>query len=241
MGRRRARVPRPVRRDRGELAGARAPGARRRGHPAGQRARAHVQSLPARTRDCFGRTDIGAPWHRCGPRRRAGFFRQLRRGGQRGGDQAGPPVPGPAGPGPAASRHGGHRERVPRAHHGSARADRQGVHPRAVRPVRHRRAVRALRGRGRPARRGRPGLRGRVRRAVPGRSGCHPAAARLPPRGPGGVRRVRRAAGHRRDPERHRAHRALVRAPGRRRDPRRPDAGQGAGRGAADRGVRRIR
>ena len=49
LGHRRARVPRPVRRDRGERAGARAPGARRRGHPAGERDRAHVQPVPART------------------------------------------------------------------------------------------------------------------------------------------------------------------------------------------------
>ncbi len=76
---------------------------------------------------------------------------------------------------------------------------------------------------------------------------CQGEAGVIPPP-PGYLRAARdacdqawRGAGHRRDPERDRAHRALVRAPGRRRAPGPSDAGQGAGRGTADRGVHRIR
>ena len=73
-----------------------------------------------------------------------------------------------------------------------------------------------------------------------GRAWCRPRpgylrAARA------GLRRGRGAAGARRDPERHRAHRRLVRPPGRRDRPRRAHAGQGAGRRAADRRLHRAR
>ena len=56
-----------------------------------------------------------------------------------------------------------------------------------------------------------------------------------------GLRRGRGPARAGRDPERHRPDRSVVRAPGRRGAPGRADPGQGPGRRAADRDVRRAR
>ena len=84
MGRRRARVPGPDRRDRGELARARPPGHRRGGQPPGGRGGAHLQPVPARARDRAGRAHAD-PARRGRPR----LLRQLGHRGQRGRGQAG--------------------------------------------------------------------------------------------------------------------------------------------------------
>ncbi len=63
-----------------------------------------------------------------------GVLHQLRDRGERGRHQAGP---APAGPRAAGIR--GRRGRLPRPHHGRPGADREELHPRAVRPVRPRR------------------------------------------------------------------------------------------------------
>ena len=125
---------------------------------------------------------------------------------------------------------------------GRARADRQGVHPRAVRAVRARRAVRAVRRRGArwPRRSPATSPRSSSSRAQ-GEAGVVPPPAGLPARRPGSLRRGRRAAGAGRDPERHRPHRRLVRPPARGRPARRAHAGQGARRRAADRRLHRPR
>ena len=109
-------------------------------------------------------------------RRRPGVLHQLRRRGQRGRDQADPAHrPHPPGRG---------RGRLPRPHHGRARADRQGRLPRAVRAAARRRHLRPVRRRGR-ARGGRHrrDRRGRAR-ADPGRGRRRRAARRAtsPPR-----------------------------------------------------------
>ena len=61
MGRRRARVPGPDRRDRGELARACPPGHRRGGQPPGGRGGPHLQPVPARARGRAGRAHPVSP------------------------------------------------------------------------------------------------------------------------------------------------------------------------------------
>ena len=102
----------------------------------------------------------------------AGLLRQLRRRGQRGGLQADPAY--------RTHPRGGRRGRLPRAHHGRARADLQGGLPGALRAAARRRHLRAVRRR-RGARRGghRRDRRGPAR-ADPGRGGRRPAAGGLP-------------------------------------------------------------
>ena len=89
---------------------------------------------------------LGAPGSTGTPAARPGVLRQLGHRGQRGRPQAGPPPPGPGPPGVR-----GRRGRLPRPDHGRPRADRQELHPRAVRAVRGHGPVRALRRRGRAA------------------------------------------------------------------------------------------
>ncbi len=134
-----------------------------------------------------------------------GLLRQLRRRGQRGRAQAHPqdrPHP-----------RGRHRGRLPRPHHGRARADREGGLPRAVRAPARWRHLRAVRRREGPRRGGdRPDRRGDPR-TVAGRGRRGRATAALPRPRAGDHRRARRAAVARRDPDRHRPHRCLVRPP----------------------------
>ena len=80
-----------------------------------------------------------------------------------------------------------------------------------------------------------------LRRVDPRRGRRRAGRARLPGRGPAGLRRDRRAARRRRGAERHRTHRPLVRQPGRGRPPRRDHPGQGPRRRAADRRLHRRR
>ena len=84
---------------------------------------------------------------------------------------------------------GRRRGRLPRPHHGRARADLQGGLPRAVRAAARRRHLRAVRRR-RRARRGRHRRdRRRRARADPGRGRRRRAARRLPRRAPGEITR----------------------------------------------------
>ena len=74
-----------------------------------------------------------------------------------------------------------------------------------------------------------------------GEAGVVPAPAGYLSAAQAGVRRRRRAAGDRRDPERDRPHRRLVRPPGGRGDAGRAHPGQRAGRRAPDRRLHRAR
>ena len=105
-----------------------------------------------------------------------GLLRQLRRRGQRGRPQADP----------AHRPHPRRRDRgrLPRPHHGRARADLQGGLPRAVRAAARRRHVRAVRRRRRARRRRHRRDRRRGARAAAGRGRRGRAAARLPRRAP---------------------------------------------------------
>ena len=76
------------------------------------------------------------------------------------------------------------RGRLPRPHHGRARADRQGGLPRAVRAAARRRHLRPVRRRRRARRRGHRRDRRRRPRADPGRGRRGRAARRLPRRAP---------------------------------------------------------
>ena len=153
-----------------------------------------------------------------------GLLRQLGHRGQRGRVQADPADR------PHQDRL--HRGRLPRPHHGRARADRQAGHPRTLRAAARRGRIRALRRprgtRGGPRRRDRRVLR----RADPGRARRAARPARLPPRGPRTDAASRRAARARRGADRHRTHRRLVRLPAGRHRPGRADAGEGARRRA---------
>ncbi len=142
--------------------------------------------------------------------------------------------------GPQARRtgppHGGERAReLPRAHAGRARRHRSADEARTV-PA-DARGIPARR-MGRPrrhARRGRRIGRSGVDRADAGRRRRPPGEHRVPPRHPRDLRRGRGADDDRRDPDRVRAHRAMVRLRGVRGEPRRGDAGQGDGQRHAGR------
>ena len=158
---------------------------------------AHLQPVPARARGRAGRAACSrgrpprTPAHGgAAPRTPGeGLLRELGHRGQRGGDQAGAPY---RRTGAAGDR--GRRAQLPRPDHGRAGADRQGVHPRAVRPVRPDRAVRSLRGRRGAARGGWRRCRGRLPRARPGRERRGAGPRGLPARRARGLRPSRRAA-----------------------------------------------
>ena len=121
------RVPRPARRHRRQRARPRPPGARRGGHRAAAAPSAtSPTSSPPRPQIDAGRA-APRPARPAGRGRsgRQGVLHQLRHRGQRGRVQADPAYR----PHPPGRRRG----RLPRPHHGRARADLQGGLPRAVR------------------------------------------------------------------------------------------------------------
>ena len=104
--------------------------------------------------------------------------------------------------------------------HGRTTTDRRLLHrpggPRRLRPVHAGFRRGALRRRGRAAGGDHPGHRGRADRADPGRGRGDRAAGRIPGRGPGLLRRGRRAVRGRRGAVRPRSHRTPAGHPGRR-------------------------
>ena len=207
LGRRRARVPRPDRRDRGE---------RRSGTPTRPSSRRSAARWPpwrtSPTSSCTSarsRSPSACCSRLARPRRRAGSSwptpapRPTRpRSSWRG-------APGPGRP------YRGRRGRLPRPHHGRARAHRQGADPHPVRAVRPDVRFVALRRRRGAAGRDRPRRRRRLPRARPGRERRRARPRGLPGGRPRSLRPGRRPARARRDPDRHRPHRRVVRAPGR--------------------------
>ena len=158
---------------------------------------------------------------------RAGVLRQLGHRGQRGGLQDHP-------------AHRAHqtrcrRRRLPRPHHGLARADRPAVQAGPVRTAARRSHPRPVRRRRRAGRRGhRRDGRGVPRADHGGGRRRHPAS-RLPGRRSRVDRPARCTARARRGADRHRTHRHVLRPPARRHHARLGHAGKGIGRRAADR------
>ncbi len=176
MGCRRPTLPRLPRRDRRQLAGARAPRVRERDRHAGGDSRARLQLL----RDSSAaRARLAAQAPRRHRRGRPRVLRQLRRRGQRGRVQARPPPRRGEGGRSRASADPRTHRCVPRTHDGHARTDRQAVHAGAVPADDARRRVHRLDDRGARGRARRPGRR-TVRRADQGRGrGDRPARGLL--------------------------------------------------------------
>ena len=155
---------------RGQRARSRPPGDHRRDHRAGRQPGAHLQPVPARAAGALAERLLGL-LGRTGDGRV--FFANSGHRGQRGRLQARPAPQGASRPVFVAAEHGFHGRSM-----GALSADRQELHPGAVRAVRARRPVRAVRRRGRAARgRRRPDCAGGVPGAVPGRGRRGAAAA----------------------------------------------------------------
>ena len=211
------------------------------GHPAlveaitkqAEPGRPHLQLLHLRA---AGRAGREAPRGMPRARRFRGVLRQLRGGGPRGRGQVDPPH----------RSHADHRrpERLSRTHHRCSRPDVEGGLPRAVRTPDARCHPRPLQRRGRAEggggrRRRRPRRRGP--RTHPGRGRRPGRHRRIPAAGPRPDPRRRRPSRPRRGPVGDGSDGPLAGPPRDRCRSRRGDAGQGAGRGSADRRAHHLR